>query len=84
MQNELDLLVTINDKKLAGIIKEKELTVCKLKEEIKNKKSKTDKVDKKENNNVSENLLSLFKLDDVEIISHQHQDDSNTTESDDI
>lgn len=31
-----------------------------------------------------DNLLSLFKLDDVEIISHQHQDDSNTTESDDI
>ena len=31
-----------------------------------------------------DNLLSLFKLDDVEIISHQHQDDSNITESDDI
>lgn len=40
MQNELDLLVTINDKKLAGIIKEKELTVCKLKEEIKDIKGK--------------------------------------------
>lgn len=31
-----------------------------------------------------DNLLRLFKLDDVEIISHQHHDELNTTESDDI
>ncbi len=31
-----------------------------------------------------DNLLNLFKLNDVEIISHLPQKDSNTTESDDI
>ena len=33
---------------------------------------------------VPDNLLRLFKLDDVEIISHHHHDELNTIESDDI